>query len=349
MSEVKDAMPERGAPIEPTGAAPVSPTRRIRRALARAAASPTVPMLAALLLVGLFFSLASPFFLTGANLFNIGRQSAVVSVVALGATVVLITGEVDLSMGSVMAVTSVVLGAVLHGRGPEGGALDVVVPVLAALGVGLGFGLFNGAMTALMKAPSFIVTLGTLSIGSGLALSYNRGAPDPILVRSFLTAFGDGKPALGIPALIVYPAFIFALAWLLLNHTLFGIQAYATGGNAEASRLAGVPVRRVKLLALVLSGVLAGFAGVLGTARVRTALPQLGLGIELDAIAAAVLGGTRLSGGYGTAHGTLLGVVLIGTLSNGLTLLGVQSPIQSVIKGSIIIVAVLFDRLRRRR
>jgi ribose transport system permease protein len=316
---------------------------RARRSLR----SPVTPALAALLAVGLLFSLLSPFFLTLQNLLNIGRQIAVVSVVALGVTVVIISGEIDLSMGSVMAVTSVVIGAVLRDRGPSATPADVSLAVLAALGVGLVFGLFNGLLTVKGELPSFIVTLGTLSIGSGLALSYQQGTPEPIFSDTFLRAFGEGKIAGGVPVLVVYPAVVFALLWFLLNATWFGIQTYATGGNREAARLAGVPVDRVKITALVLSGVLAAVAGVLGTARVRTALPELGLGIELDAIAAAVLGGTRLSGGHGTALGTLLGVMLIGMVSNGLTLLGVRSPVQLVIKGSIIIAAVLVDRLRR--
>ncbi|NUQ78485.1 MAG: ABC transporter permease [Polyangiaceae bacterium] len=313
---------------------------------ARLLSSPLAPLLAALLFAGIAFSLLSPYFLTPQNLLNIGRQIAVVSVVALGVTAVIIAGEIDLSMGSVMALSSVVIGVVLHEKGQGAALTDVALAVFAALCTGFCLGLFNGVLTVVAKLPSFIVTLGTLSIGSGLALSYRQGTPEPIASAAFLRTFGDGTIAGVLPVLVVYPAVLFGVLWFLLGFTWFGIQTYATGGNTEAARLAGVPVGRVKITALVLSGVLSGVAGVLGTARVRTAMPQLGAGIELDAIAAAVLGGTRLSGGYGTAPGTLLGVMLIGVVSNGLTLLGVRSPVQLVIKGMIIIAAVLFDRAR---
>jgi ribose transport system permease protein len=330
----------------PLPEAPRAPRSLDPARLSRLARSPIAPLLAALLLAGLAFSVLSPYFLTPANLLNIGRQIAVVSVVALGVTAVIISGEIDLSMGSVMALSSVVIGAVLHDKGQGAALSDVALAVLAAVSTGLCLGLWNGLLTVVGKLPSFIVTLGTLSIGSGLALSYRQGAPEPIASAAFLGAFGEGKIPGGVPVLVVYPAVVFVALWFLLGFTWFGIQTYATGGNTEAARLAGVPVGRVKITALALCGALSGVAGVLGTARVRTAMPQLGAGIELDAIAAAVLGGTRLSGGYGTAPGTLLGVMLIGVVSNGLTLLGVRSPVQLVIKGLIIIAAVLFDRAR---
>jgi ribose/xylose/arabinose/galactoside ABC-type transport system permease subunit len=305
-------------------------------------------MLLAIVLLCIVFAVKSPYFLTTENALNIGRQIAVVSVVALGVTIAIIAGEIDLSMGSVMAVTSVAIGIVLHGPGATASTGKMLTSLGVGLAVGLAFGLFNGVLTVFGKIPSFIVTLGTLSIGSGIALSYHQGTPDPILSNRFLRWFAEGSIG-PVPVLLVYAGIVFALTSFLLRRTLFGIQVYATGGNAEAARLAGVPVARVKILALVLCGVFAGFAGVLGTARVGTALPQLGLGIELDAIAAAVLGGTRFSGGYGLAVGTVLGATLIGIVSNGLTLLGVASPVQSIVKGAVIIGAVLLDRIRRQR
>jgi len=284
------------------------------------------PMLIALLLLSIAFSFLSPYYLTGPNVLNIGRQIAIVSVVAFGATAVIIAGEIDLSVGSVMGLTSVVVGIVLHGTPltAEGLSVGTFMAVGAGLLVGLGIGLVNGLVTVYGRIASFIVTLGTLSIARGLALSYGTGVPDPITSRNYLSTFGDGT-ILGIPVLIVYTFLVLGVVMFLLRGTLFGIQVYATGGNAEASRLAGVPIRRVKVAVLAFGGLLAGFAGVLGTARVQTALPQLGVGIELDAIAAAVLGGTRFSGGRGSAVGTLLGAVLIGVINNGLTLRGVGS------------------------
>ena len=307
------------------------------------------PMLIALVVLSIGFAILSPHYLSSGNVLNIGRQIAIVSIVAFGATAVIIAGEIDLSVGSVMGLTSVVAGIVLHGTplGAQGPSVNLFLALVAGLLVGLGIGLFNGLVTVYGRIPSFIVTLGTLSIARGLALSYGTGVPDPITSRAYLAAFGDGS-VLGIPVLIVYTVVVLGGMTFLLRSTLFGIQVYATGGNAEASRLAGIPVRRVRVAVLAIGGLLAGFAGILGTARVQTALPQLGVGIELDAIAAAVLGGTRFSGGRGTVVGTLLGAILIGVINNGLTLLGVGSTFQNVIKGAVIILAVLLDRFRPR-
>jgi len=320
------------------------------RSLARSAiAHQHAPMLIALVVLSIAFALLSPHYLSSGNVLNIGRQIAIVSIVAFGATAVIIAGEIDLSVGSVMGLTSVVVGIVLHGTplGSQGPSVNLFLALVAGILVGLGIGLFNGLVTVYGRIPSFIVTLGTLSIARGLALSYGTGVPDPITSRAYLAAFGDGS-VLGIPVLILYTVLVLGGMTFLLRSTLFGIQVYATGGNAEASRLAGVPVRRVRVAVLAIGGLLAGFAGILGTARVQTALPQLGVGIELDAIAAAVLGGTRFSGGRGTVVGTLLGAVLIGVINNGLTLLGVGSTFQNVIKGAVIILAVLLDRFRPR-
>jgi len=320
------------------------------RSLARSVVSHQhAPMLIALVVLSVGFAVLSPHYLSSGNVLNIGRQIAIVSVVAFGATAVIIAGEIDLSVGSVMGLTSVVAGIVLHGTplGAQGPSVNLFLALLAGLLVGLGIGLFNGLVTVYGRIPSFIVTLGTLSIARGLALSYGTGVPDPITSRAYLAAFGDGS-VLGIPVLIVYTVLVLGGMTFLLRSTLFGIQVYATGGNAEASRLAGIPVRRVRVAVLAIGGLLAGFGGILGTARVQTALPQLGVGIELDAIAAAVLGGTRFSGGRGTVVGTLLGAILIGVINNGLTLLGVGSTFQNVIKGAVIILAVLLDRFRPR-
>lgn len=345
--------PDVGANAEGAHAAPVTywgSARNRGRSLARTIAGHQhAALLIALVLLSVAFSILSPVYLTSANALNIGRQIAITSVVAFGATIVIIAGEIDLSVGSVMGLTSVLVGIVLHGTPTSANSLDanVLLALVAGLALGIGVGLFNGAVTVFGRIPSFIVTLGTLSIARGLALSYGTGVPDPITSRAYLAAFGDGQ-VLGIPVLIIYTFVTLAVTTFLLRGTLFGIQVYATGGNAEAARLAGIPIRRVKLAALALGGLLAGFAGVLGTARVQTALPQLGNGIELDAIAAAVLGGTRFSGGYGTVIGTLLGAVLIGVINNGLTLMSVSSTYQLVIKGVVIIVAVLLDRIRPR-
>ena len=320
-----------------------------RSLLSRLLSHQHAPLLIALVALSIIFAMLSPFFLTAPNMLNIGRQIAIVSVVAFGSTIVIIAGEIDLSVGSVMGITSVAVGIVLAGAPIAAQGFDPIIVVALGTGllVGLGIGLINGLVTVFGRIPSFIVTLGTLSIARGLALSYGNGVPDQITSRPFLAVFGDGS-LLGVPVLVIGMLLTLGITWFLLRGTLFGIQVYATGGNTEAARLAGIPVRRVKIAALAIGGLLAGFAGVLGTARVQTALPQLGVGVELDAIAAAVLGGTRFSGGRGSVVGTLLGAVLIGVIGNGLTLLGIGSTYQLVIKGSVIIVAVLLDRLRPR-
>ncbi|MEO7192836.1 MAG: ABC transporter permease [Vicinamibacterales bacterium] len=307
------------------------------------------PLIGAQLLLMLFFATRSEFFFTSDNAINIGRQMALVCIIALGVTVVLIAGEIDISMAGVMAITSVATGIVLRRGGDAATPISrVLLALLAGLAIGLSFGLFNGVVTVYGKAPSFLVTLGSLSVASGLALSYNKSESVPIGADRFVHTFST-KEIAGIPVLILYAAVVFVLVLALMRGTLFGIQAYATGGNRESARLAGIPVRRVRISALALCGTVAGFAGVIGTARYSSALPNISPGIELDAIAAAVLGGTRLSGGFGTPIGTLMGAVLIATVGNGLTLLEVRSPIQQVIKGFVIIAAVTADGLRARR
>lgn len=321
----------------------------------RVLSSRITPLIIAIIVLSAFFAFQSPFFLTGPNMLNIGRQIAVVLIVAFGITLVLITGEIDISMAGVMAVVSVASAAIISATGDS--PLTIVWVLLAAIGIGLAFGLFNGIIAVRFRVASFIVTLGTLSIGTGLALSFNNGEPRAVQAEGFLDFFALGNAfdliGLGavasLPALLIFPLIALAVTAYLLRRTLFGIQLYATGGNLEASRLAGVPVARVRIVALTLCAVFAAVAGVIATARVQSGLPDIATGIELDAIAAAVLGGTRLSGGYGTVIGTLLGAVLIGIVGNGLTLMAVPSPTQSMIKGAVIVIAVIFDGVRRRR
>jgi ribose transport system permease protein len=328
-----------------------TPTRGTRFALPHAAVmlrSRIFPLVVALVVLCAFFSTRSHYFLTATNVLNVGKQIAVVLIVALGITVVLIAGEIDISMAGVMAVCSVTTGAVLQHAGSSGGVSPIVIAVGLCLLIGAVFGVVNGVITVLFRVPSFIVTLGTLSIGGGLALSYNNSEPRAVQATNFLDLFALGKIG-PIPVLLVYPIALAVVTVYMLRRTLFGIQVYATGGNSEASRLSGVPVKRVRVAVLVLCSVFAAIAGLVGTARVQSGLPNIAAGIELDAIAAAVLGGTRLSGGVGTVIGTVLGATLIGVVSNGLTLMGVASPTQSVIKGAVIILAVVLDGLRTRR
>ncbi len=313
----------------------------------RAVTSRIFPLIIALAVLMIFFSIQSQYFFTVVNALNIGRQISVVLIVALGITIVLIAGEIDLSMAGVMAVCSIAAGAILQNDGANGSPVNAIITLIACLGIGLAFGLINGLFTVRFRVPSFIVTLGTLSVGTGLALSYNNGEPRAIQSIAFLDIFALGQIA-GIPSLLLYPVLAFVICQILLKRTLFGVQLYSVGGNAEASGLAGVPVGRVRVLALVICSVFASLAGVILSARVQSGLPNIATGIELDAIAAAVLGGTRLAGGYGTIVGTVLGAVVIGVVSNGLTLMGIPSPAQSVVKGVVIIAAVVLDRVRNK-
>lgn len=305
-------------------------------------------MIGAVVALSVFFATQTPYYLTTDNAFNIGRQISIVAIVAFGSTMVIVSGEIDLSVGALMGFVSVAVGVVLADVGSDQGGTVTLVALGVALTIGLMVGLFNGLVTVYGQIPSFIVTLGTLGVLRGLALSYRQGSPEPIRAGGFLDIFGD-QDVLGVPVIILYMVGALLVANYLMRGTLFGTQIYATGGNAEASRMAGVPTKRVKITVMAIAGTLAGFAGLLGTARIRTGLPQLGTGIELDAIAAAILGGTRLSGGHGRVVGSLLGAILIGVINNGLTLMGVATTYQDVIKGTLIIVAVLFDQFRQRR
>lgn len=293
-----------------------------------------------LLCIGL--SLSSEFFLTWNNWTNIIRQTAINGILAIGVTYVILAGGIDLSVGSVMALCGAV--AASFAVTPDNAFIGVAL--LASLATGFVAGLVNGAVTAYLRIPAFVVTLGMLSAARGLTFIYTDGRPISNLSPEFLW-FGNGA-VLGIPVPIVALALVFAVCWFVLRYTVFGRHVYAVGGNERAAITNGVRTRRVTALTYIVSGVLASLAGVILTARSTAALPQAGIAYELDAIAAVVIGGTSLSGGKGTLIGTVFGALIIGTINNGLDLLGISSYYQQVVKGLIIVGAVLLDVGRRR-
>jgi ribose/xylose/arabinose/galactoside ABC-type transport system permease subunit len=299
---------------------------------------PLSRIIALLVLIGLF-SVLSPVFLSADNFQNIGRQTAVVSILAVGMTLVIIAGQIDLSVGSLVALTGMV--AALTMEHASGGGMWL--GVAAALAAGAALGLVNGVLTATLAIPSFLVTLGMLQIARGISLMVTGTAPVLIPDVNYATTFGDGT-YFGIPAPIVWTAVAVVAGYLILTRSVFGQRIYATGGNAVAARFSGVRTKRVTIAVFVISGLCAGLAGVVTTARFHAARPDVGAGLELDAIAAVILGGTSLFGGKGAIWGTLVGSLIIGVVNNGLNLLGVSSALQLAIKGAIIIGAVAFQK-----
>jgi len=286
-------------------------------------------------------SLISPQFLTISNWTIIITQVSINALLAFGVTFVIITGGIDLSLGSIVAVSGVTAAMLAHPN-----TYPLIVPILAALFAGLLIGAFNGFMITKSKIAPFIVTLGTMTIGRGLALILSDGRPVSNLSDSFVF-IGSGK-LLGLPILILILVIMFIICSVILNKTTLGRYIYALGGNEQAARASGIMVTRVKMMVYSISGVLAGLAGILLTSRITTGQPFAGAGFELDAIAAVVIGGTSTSGGKGSIGGTMIGVLLIGVINNSLDLLNVSSYYQQVVMGLIIIGAVVLDSLNQK-
>lgn len=291
-------------------------------------------------LCGLLWIL-TPYFLTVANLLNVMEQTAINAIVAVGMTYVIISGGIDLSVGSLLAVAGVVLAMALKADWPVAAAAG------ASIAAGGLLGLANGAGIALGRLPPFIMTLGMMSVARGAALLATDGRPVSGFSASFRT-LATGH-LLGIPSPIVLTLVIYALAHVVLSRTRFGRYVYGIGGNEEATRLSGVPVRFHKTVVYGVSGVASAVAAILLTARLNTAQPIAGINYELDAIAATVIGGTSLSGGDGSLGGTLIGALTMGVLRNGLNLLGVSSFLQQLVIGVVIIAAVLVDRVLKEK
>ncbi|MBS1875122.1 MAG: ribose ABC transporter permease [Acidobacteria bacterium] len=282
-------------------------------------------------------SAARPSFLTLGNLVNLIRQISINGILAVGVTFVLLTGGVDLSLGSLVALTGVAAALFAHP-----GEYPVIAPVVAGVAAGALCGAASGAVITVGRVAPFIVTLGMMTAARGLALVASGGRPVSNLSPEF-TALGGGQ-VLGVPVPVIVLAAVAAAAWVVLARFRMGRHVYAVGGNENAARASGIRVGRVKMFVYTLCGALAGLAGVVLAARITTGQPNAGVGYELDAIAAVVIGGTSLSGGVGGVGGTVLGALLMGVINNGLDLLNVPSYYQQIVKGVIIVGAVWMDR-----
>ena len=290
----------------------------------------------AFVVVCLLLTFTTSKFLTVSNWTIIITQVSINALLAFGVTFVIITGGIDLSLGSIMAVTGVAAASLAH---PD--TYPVIVPIAIGLLAGVSMGALNGLVITKSKVPPFIVTLGMMTIGRGLALILSKGRPVSNLSDSF-NFIGGGNVA-GIPFPIIVLIVTFVVCSVVLKKTILGRYIYAVGGNEQAAKASGIRVNKVKMAVYTICGGLAALAGILLTSRITTGQPNAGVGFELDAIAAAIIGGTSTSGGTGTMTGTLIGALLIGVISNGLDLLNVTSYYQQVVMGAIIIGAVVLD------
>lgn len=294
-----------------------------------------------LVLIVIVFSFIAPNFMTEANMMNITRQASINIVLAAGMTFVILTGGIDLSVGSILGVTAVM--ALVGSLNPM--FADFAVPI--ALLAGLGMGVFNGLLVAYAGLPPFIVTLGTYTALRGAAYLVADGTT---VINSKISFDWIGNGYLGsVPWLVIIAFAVIAVCWFILRRTTLGTHIYAVGGNLQAARLTGIKVSLVLIFVYAASGLLSGLGGVMSASRLYSANGNLGVGYELDAIAAVILGGTSFVGGIGTITGTLIGALIIATLNNGMTLMGVSYFWQLVIKGGVIIVAVLIDKYRTRK
>ncbi|MDG0837935.1 MAG: ribose ABC transporter permease [Staphylococcus equorum] len=296
-----------------------------------------IPFIGLILLVIIISALNSAF-LEPSNLFNLLRQVSINGLIAFGMTFVILTGGIDLSVGSTLALSSAMV-AILMVSG-----VDSMIALLLGCIFGAVLGAINGLLITLGKMAPFIATLATMTVFRGLTLVITDGNPITNLNGSYaFQLFGRGY-FLGIPVPAVTMFVTFIILYILLHKTVFGRQTYAMGGNEKAAFISGIKVNKLKIMIYSLAGLMSAMAGAILTSRLNSAQPTAGMSYELDAIAAVVLGGTSLTGGKGRILGTLIGVLIIGVLNNGLNLLGVSSFYQQVVKGVVIIIAVLIDR-----
>jgi ribose/xylose/arabinose/galactoside ABC-type transport system permease subunit len=296
--------------------------------------APQLATIVAFLLIGTVFATLSPVFLSIGNIANIANQTAVISVLAFAMTLVMLSGGIDLSVGSLVSLSSVLCASLMDAKFPAS------LAVAAALTLGATLGLVSGTIAARWRIQTFLVTLGMLSIARGSALVLSGGRTIYIEDEGFLKIAAQGS--LGpFTALMGWTLLFFVVSWVLINLSTFGRSVRAVGGNAQAARQAGIGVGWVTTRVFALSGMMAAAAGIMLAGRLSGGLPTVGVGLELDAIAAAVLGGTGFKGEGGSLVGTLFGALLMGTVVNGLTLLGINPYAQEIAKGLIIVVAVI--------
>lgn len=312
-----------------------------KRGLSRFVNWETLGLPAVILVVGYTFWYLTPNFLTISNLGNVARQVSILSLVSWGQTMVILSAGIDLSVGSVVAMVSVFSAMGMESHGVAGF-------LMYGIAAGTAAGFVNGFLIGKVNLAPFIATLGMLSIARGIALTVTNGVPIFGLPESGIYSIGRGFVG-PVPAPVIFAVAGLLLTWILLYRTRFGAYVYAIGGNEESAKLAGINIARVKIIIYTLTGFLAGVGGVVLTARVRSGQPLLGEGLELESIAAVVIGGISLFGGKGRLAGTIWGVILIGILSNGLNLIGVSTFVQRIVIGAVIIVAVAATVLFRGR
>lgn len=292
-------------------------------------------------IICVIISIMNSDFLSMENLLNVLRQVSTITIIAIGMTLVIILAGIDLSVGSIMALSGVVTGGLIAFSG-----VPMWLAVIAGLLIGILFGLINGYFTAYKYMPAFIVTLATMNIARGAAYVYTDGKPIRVMSDEF-NFIGSGYVG-PIPVPVIYMFIIIVVVSLIMNRTKLGRYMYAVGGNMEAARFSGINTKRVQLFAYTLSGFLAAFSGIVLASRMFSGQPTAGMGAELDAIAAVVLGGTSMSGGRGRIGGTVIGALIIGVLSNGMNLMGINSFWQYIVKGIVILIAVYVDIVKKR-
>jgi ribose/xylose/arabinose/galactoside ABC-type transport system permease subunit len=305
---------------------------------------------AGLVILVVFFSIASPVFLTPDNLMNVVRQVSILGILAVGMTMVIVSGEIDLSVGSVYGMCVVSMSVMMtHG-------VPIWVSILASLGIGAVAGMINGFLVTWLRVPALIVTLGMLNMARGTAMIINRGMVVPLIPRLIkdpaldtFIFFGRGKFFDLVPTMTVGFLIVLVLGFIIYQKNIIGYRMRAVGGNAEAARVSGINVKFVKIAAFTILGLLASFGGTINSAFLGNVQSTAGQGLELDVIAATILGGASLSGGEGTIVGTLIGVLLLGFLRNGLVLMGVSPFVQMVLIGAVLIGAVALDMWSRRK
>lgn len=291
-----------------------------------------------LILFSAIIAVINPRFLSVANILNVFRQSSINAVIAIGMTFVILTGGIDLSVGSILAFCGAVSAAMLSS------GINPVLSLLVALVLGLFFGIVNGFLVSVMKLQAFIVTLVTMTFLRGATLVFTNGKPITVNDGGALFENIGGGYLFNIPIPIYITLILFVAGHYILTNTRFGRYTYAIGGNEEATKLSGIKVNNIKIWIYGISGILSALAGIITTSRLFSAQPTAGTGYELDAIAAVVLGGTSLAGGVGKITGTALGAIIIGVLGNALNLLDVSSYYQMMIKAAVILIAVLIDK-----
>lgn len=289
-----------------------------------------------LVLLCLVITIVAPKFLTLSNITNVFTQVSVNAIIAVGMTFVILTGGIDLSVGSTLAISGALGASIVKSTG------NITLAVIVSALVGIGIGLINGLLISKGKLQAFIATLATMTIFRGVTLVFTNGTPISKLPEEFVK-IGNGKIGF-MPIPVIITLIVFLIGAYALSQTRFGRYLYALGGNEDSARLSGVNTTKIKTLVYVICGITAALSGIIVTSRIGSASPNAGSGFELDAIAAVVLGGTSLTGGEGSIAGTMVGAMIIGVLNNGLNLMNVSPFYQLIVKGIVILLAVLMDK-----